>query len=342
MILSRENLCIIMCLHFILRFHIYVLTQILSWTQNWSSNLNYTCHWAVPFSHSIPFLISVVERTCPECYMMENIVGFGIIVSLQVVLFVIWTLYFGIGVDLAQMGQCSPHPHISSALPWRGLFTIAQRMASILGGIFSSAFLVLMAVGTSVGGIGQDALASNKFVEAGMVLGHGVSFLFCRAVAVTAVSGCCSSWELWQMGVEGPSISWSFLVGQVIPLNLPWAKLYTVTGIDVAVMAADFATGIWVVAIAVTTFGVGSLGKLGFMDNFGLVGIGCAITLTLNLLFTGTLALFFFSTFLGTRVFHGEEFLLGKKVMVCGCGWGRVPSVPFNSKHVLNFLIRDW
>ena len=102
------------------------------------------------------------------------------------------------------MGQCSPHLHSSSAglLLW-GLFdTRAHGMAATLGGIFSSAFSILITVGVSVGGIGQDALALNKFVEAGMVLGHGVSSLFCGVVAVTAGSGCCSSWELLQLGAE--------------------------------------------------------------------------------------------------------------------------------------------
>ena len=95
-------------------------------------------------------------------------------------------------------------------------------------------------------------------------------------------------------------------------MNLPQTKLYTVTGIrlDLAVVVADFTTGIWVdVTIVVTAVGVGSVGKVGFTSKVGLVGIGCAITLTLNLLFTGALALFFFSVFLGTGVFHGEEFL---------------------------------
>ena len=46
-------------------------------------------------------------------------------------------------------------------------------MAATLGGNFSSAFSILIVVGASIGGIDQDALALNKFVEAGMVLGHG-------------------------------------------------------------------------------------------------------------------------------------------------------------------------
>ena len=120
-------------------------------------------------------------------------------------------------------------------------------------------------------------------------------------------------------------------------LELPSAKLYTVTGMDVVVMAADFATGIWVVAIEVTTVGVGSAGRVGFTGKVRLVGIGWVITLTLNLLFTGTLALFFFSAFLGAGTFLGKEFLLGKNMLV----HSRLPHLPSSSKYIFIFLIRD-
>ena len=93
-------------------------------------------------------------------------------------------------------------------------------IAATLGGVFSSAFSILIAVGASIGGIGQDALASNKFMEASMVLGHGVSFLFCGAVVVTPASGHCSTRGLLLLGVEGPSSSGSLFVGCGIPLNL--------------------------------------------------------------------------------------------------------------------------
>ena len=74
------------------------------------------------------------------------------------------------------MGQCGPHVHFSSAgLLFLSLFkTIAQGVAATLGG--TSAFSILT-VGVSVGGIGQFAPASNRFVEAGTVLGQGVSSL---------------------------------------------------------------------------------------------------------------------------------------------------------------------
>ena len=78
----------------------------------------------------------------------------------------------------------------------------------------------LTTVATSFGGIGQDTLASNKFMEADMVLDNGMSTLLCGSMAVTAASGCCSSWGLLPLGVEGPSSSWNFLVGQGIPLSL--------------------------------------------------------------------------------------------------------------------------
>ena len=92
------------------------------------------------------------------------------------------------------------------------------------------------------------------------------------------------------------------------------------------VAVAGFATGAWVDVTAVV---VGSVGKVGFMGKVGLAGIGCTIILILNLLFTGTLALF---SFLGTGAFCGEEFLSGEKVLVHGCGWGWAPSLPSSSK----------
>ena len=69
------------------------------------------------------------------------------------------------------------------------------------------------------------------------------------------------------------------------------------------------------------------------------------ITLTLNLLFTGALALLFFSAFLDTNLFLVEEFLSWEGVLVCGYnwgwGWGLGPSLPSSSKYVFIFLIRD-
>ena len=70
-----------------------------------------------------------------------------------------------------------------------GLFkTIAWGMAATLGG--TSAFSILTA-GVCVGGIGQSALALNKFVETGMVLGHAVSSLTWKIETLGMASGCC-------------------------------------------------------------------------------------------------------------------------------------------------------
>ena len=90
------------------------------------------------------------------------------------------------------MGQFGPHLHSSSVdlLLWSLFNTRAWGMATTLGG--TSAFSILTTVGVSVGGIGPDALASNRFVEAGMVLGNGVSSLLWRVVTVAAASGCCA------------------------------------------------------------------------------------------------------------------------------------------------------
>ena len=91
-------------------------------------------------------------------------------------------------------GAVQSHLHSSAGLLLWGLFsTRVWGMAAKLGGTFFSASSFLITVGAPVGGISQDALTLNKFVEAGMVLGHGVSSLFCGAVAVIAASGCCLS-----------------------------------------------------------------------------------------------------------------------------------------------------
>ena len=76
------------------------------------------------------------------------------------------------------MGHCSPQPHASSAalLFWDLFSIMAQGIAACFGGVLSSAFSVLTKVGVgmtfTLGGIGHNALATNKFVEAGMVFGH--------------------------------------------------------------------------------------------------------------------------------------------------------------------------
>ena len=68
-------------------------------------------------------------------------------------------------------------------------------------------------------------------------------------------------------------------------------------------VAGDFTTGIWVVAVEVATVEVGLADRIEFMGKGWFADIGWAITLTLNLLFTGALVLLFIPVFLGTKVF---------------------------------------
>ena len=127
-----------------------------------------------------------------------------------------------------------------------------------------------------------------------MVLGQRVSSLTWKVGALDLASGC----GRLQLGAEGFSSTWGLPVGQGIPLNFPCAKVYTVTGMD---LAADFTTGIWmdVVDVAIVAVGIGFMGT----HVVGVVGKGWAITLTLYLLFTGTLVLLFFTAILGPRGF---------------------------------------
>ena len=125
------------------------------------------------------------------------------------------------GLDCVQMGHCGPHPHASSVgLLFWGLFSIRpQGIAAYFGWVFSSAFSALtkVGVGTSftLGRIGHDALATNKFVEAGIVFGHGVSSLVGGAVdaAVVVALGFCTIGGLPQLGMNGLSSSLNFPVG---------------------------------------------------------------------------------------------------------------------------------
>ena len=156
--------------------------------------------------------------------MMENTKGFednsffaGYLVSCHSSL--LNSLPLGFGMDFVQMGQCSPHLHSSSAvfLFWSLLSIRALGIAACFGGVFSSVFSILIKGGCwdfiSIEGIGHDALAMNKFIQAGMGFGHGVSYLFCGAVAVAAALGCCYSVGVLLFGAEGPSSSWDFLAG---------------------------------------------------------------------------------------------------------------------------------
>ena len=79
------------------------------------------------------------------------------------------------------MGQCSPHVHFSPICLGK---TIAWGITAIQGGI--SVFSTFME-GAGVEGIGQFALASNRSMKAGTVLGQEVSSLTCKVEALDGV-----------------------------------------------------------------------------------------------------------------------------------------------------------
>ena len=120
------------------------------------------------------------------------------------------------------MGQCGPHVHFSSDdLVFCGLGkTIAWGIVATLGG---TSFFSTFTVGVCIGGIGQSALASNRFMGAGMVLGQGVSSLTWKVGALAVASDCGGL----QLGAEGFSSTWGLPVGYGIPSNFPCAKLYS-------------------------------------------------------------------------------------------------------------------
>ena len=162
---------------------------------------------------------------------------------------------FGFGEDAPQTWNCGPHLHNSSdgtlgndvlllcgaELPR----TIGWGITACLGGEFSASGLsILRRAGAGIlfpfGGIGHD-LATNKFVEAGTVLDHGVESLVGGmadvAVAETLGSrdvGCCSIGGLLQLGINGPLPPWSFCIEE---LGTSWifslGTLYIVNGIGV-------------------------------------------------------------------------------------------------------------
>ena len=105
----------------------------------------------------------------------------------------------------------------SAGLLFWFLFSImAWAIAACFGGVFS-VFSVLTKVGVgtpfTLGGIGHDTLATNRFVEASVVFGHGLSSLVIEAENVVAVVGCCAIGRLVQLGVNWCSSSWNFPVG---------------------------------------------------------------------------------------------------------------------------------
>ena len=110
-------------------------------------------------------------------------------------------------------------------------------------------------------------------------------------------------------------------------------------------MAADFTMGIWVDALDMAALGVG-IGLTG-ADVVGVVGKGWAITLTLYLLFAGTLVLLFFSIILGPGDFLVNGLLFCGGVLVYGCDWvwswdlGSGPRLPSNYRYVFIFWMRE-
>ena len=97
-------------------------------------------------------------------------------------------------------------PTCYSGLIWTITWTITQGIAASFGGAFSSDFSILIKVGVRTSftwGTGHDDLATNKFVEARTVFGHGVSSLVSRAVnvaVVVALGCCCPIGRLLQLG----------------------------------------------------------------------------------------------------------------------------------------------
>ena len=83
-----------------------------------------------------------------------------------------------------QMGQCGPNVHFSTICLGK---TIAWGITAIWGG---TSVLSTFTEGAGVGGIGQSALALNRFVEAGMVLGQRVSYLTWKIGALGIASSC--------------------------------------------------------------------------------------------------------------------------------------------------------
>ena len=98
-----------------------------------------------------------------------------------------------------------------------------------------------------LGQIGHD-LATNVFVEAGTLLGHGVASLVggMADVAVAEASGsrdagCCSIGGLLQMGISRPSSPWGFCIEE---LGISWifalGTLYIVNDIRVGLAVGHF------------------------------------------------------------------------------------------------------
>ena len=218
--------------------------------------------------------------------------------------------------------------------------TIGWGIAACFGGALSalglSSILRKAGIGISFpfGGIGHD-LGHKKFVEARMVLGHGVSSLVSgmqmwqwpKALSYKCV-GCCSIRELLRLGINGTSSPWGFCVEE---LGTSWifalGTVYTVNGIVVSLavghfedVAVDFITEVCM-AVAVVVIASG----------FVVCDKGFSISLTFNCILMGILLLFFCflsMAFLGIGVFHSQVGLTAW--LELEYSW--LASRPFNSK----------
>ena len=130
------------------------------------------------------------------------------------------------GTDCTQMGNCSPiHTHLLLTCCF-GLIYLGPMGWGLLpafGRTLSASvlFSILMKAGMGISfpfrGIGHDDLATNKFVEAGAMLGHGISSVVggmeaevvAGALGCTGI-GCGSIGGLFGLGINGTSPSWSF------------------------------------------------------------------------------------------------------------------------------------
>ena len=182
-------------------FHICVLAQIQNQTQSWSNSLSCIFHLDTPSSHSILSPAWSAEKTYLECHRFGSVEGYGGSSSSAGFLSVIVPVYCTFFFFLLTNGQHSPmYISLLFAYCFCGFFkTIAWGMAATLCGM--SAFSILTA-GVSVGGICQDIRASNRFMEAGMVLAHGVSSLTWKVETLGIASGCCLCWGVLQQGAE--------------------------------------------------------------------------------------------------------------------------------------------
>ena len=177
-------------------------------------------HFLIPF----PFQFQLLSEPVWDIICGGTLRALGIIVSLVVILsfaipvFCAFYLLIRSGFCADGAVQSPSTLFFCLALGWRAQHCTGDGCYSGWGPV--SCLSILIAVGTFTGEICQDALALNQLEGDGMVLGLGVSSLFCGAEAVATALGCCSTRGLFLLGVEGPS-SWSLFVGYGIPFNLP-------------------------------------------------------------------------------------------------------------------------